>query len=220
MIVSTHEVPEFSSVRETLLADARQGSKPFLVAWILREKDARKLHFFDPWSNQLQVRSVEVGDSDSAMANAESLALILRAELIAYLHEPPPPPPPPPPPVPVPLLLPPPPAVPPPESRWGAAASLTSGTFLRDRAPWTGLHLQAWRSWRRIRLGLGVVAQTEHHIVVDRTDMALHRYPAELFAGYASRERFRVRLVAEAGSPGRHRPPPLRFPPGRKATDF
>ena len=196
MLVSTHEVPEFSSVRETLLADARQGSKPFLVAWILREKGVRKLHFFDPWNNQLQVRSVEVGDS--ATANAESLALILRAELVAYLNEPPPPLPPPP----LPPPPPPPPVVPPPAPRWGAAASLTLGTFLRDRAPWTGLHLQAWHAWKRIRLGVGIFAQTGHEIEVDGTKMVLHRYPAELFAGYASGERYRVRLVVTAGLSG------------------
>ena len=90
--VSTHKVPSFEAIRDTLLAQARQETRPFLVAWILREKGTRKIHLFDPWKNQLRTRTVEAGAS--ATANAETLALILHAELLAYLNEPPPPPPP------------------------------------------------------------------------------------------------------------------------------
>jgi hypothetical protein len=98
--VSTHEVPSFEAVRDTLLAEAQQKTKLFLVAWILREKGIREIYLFDPWKNQLRTRTVEAGTS--ATANAETLALILRAELLAYLSEPPPPAPPPPPPPPPP----------------------------------------------------------------------------------------------------------------------
>ena len=91
IVVSTEEVPSFQAVRDTLLAEARGQRKPFLVAWILRENNLRRIHLFDPWNNQLRTRTIEAGAS--ATANAEALALILRAELLAYLHEPPPPPP-------------------------------------------------------------------------------------------------------------------------------
>ena len=56
--VSTHEVPSFEAVRDTLLVQARQETKPFLVAWILRETGTRKIHLFDPWKNQLRTRTV------------------------------------------------------------------------------------------------------------------------------------------------------------------
>jgi hypothetical protein len=86
IVVSTEEVATLQEVRDAMLAEARGQRKPCLVAWISRENHLRRIHLFDPWSNQLRTRTIEVGAS--ATANAESLALILRAELLAYFHEP------------------------------------------------------------------------------------------------------------------------------------
>jgi hypothetical protein len=188
--VGTHEVPSFEAVRDTLLTQARQETKPFLVAWILREKGIRKIHLFDPWKNQLRTRTVEAGAS--ATANAETLALILRAELLAYLNEPPPPPPPAPPPPP------PPPPRPRPDPRWALAVSYFAGTFLRDQNVQQGIRLGLAHRWSRLRVGVHYGFVLGQDLSTQDVTMTIHRHPFDLDMGYASAEQYRLRLVAEA----------------------
>ena len=187
--VSTHEVPTFEAVRDTLLAGARQETKPFLVAWILREEGTRKIHLFDPWNNQLRVRTVQAGASPTA--NAETLALILRAELLAYLNEPPP----------------------------ADAGAATTPRHRRPRAPLPAGHWRCPTSpglscatstcsrasgWALPITGLACAwAPTTGFCPVKTCgaeDVALtvRRHPFDLDVGYASSEHHRLRLVAEA----------------------
>jgi hypothetical protein len=196
--VSTEEVPSFQALRDTLLAEARGQSKPFLVAWILREDRVRRIHLFDPWKNQLRTRTIEAGTS--ATANAETLALILRAELFAYLQDqaPAPPPPPPPPPAPAPPPPPPPPPPPRPDPSWAAAASYILGTFLRDQGLQQGAQLGLWHLGPHLRMGIGYVLVPGQDVHVQDVTMTVRRHPVDLDVGYASRQRHRLRWVAEA----------------------
>jgi hypothetical protein len=188
--VSAHPVPSFQAVRDTLLAQARRETKPFLVAWILRENGTRKIHLFDPWKNQLRTRTIEAGES--ARANAETLALILRAELLAYLAEPPPPPPPP--------LAPPPQPPPPPRPgpHWALTLSYVAGTFVRDQHVQQGVRLGLSHRWSRLRLGAHYGFLSGQDVRTEDVAMTVRRHPFDLDVGYASSEHLRLRLVAEA----------------------
>jgi hypothetical protein len=182
MATGTRDVESLSSVREALVREAQKTAKPFLVAWVLRDGDVRKLHLFDPWTNQLRTR--EIDNSGSPAANAENLALILRAELIAYLSEPPPPPPPSPPsPPPAP-----PPAPPPPETRVFADAAFAAGTFLRGWDPWLGARLAIAYRWGFVRWGAGYTLLPGHSLGNEATDFELRRHPSDLFLAIASSE--------------------------------
>jgi hypothetical protein len=187
--VTTREVPTFQSVRDALLAEAGGQRKPFLVAWILRDGRLRQIHLFDPWKNQLRTRGIEVGTSTTA--SAESLALILRAELVAYLGEEAPPPPPPPTPAP-------PPPPPPPAARWAATAAYAMGTFIRGQGLQQGARLGAWHMWGRLRLGAVYGLFPEQQIDGQGASVAVNRHPAEIDLGYASREHYRLRWGADA----------------------
>jgi hypothetical protein len=187
--VTTRDVPTFQSVRDALLAEARSQRKPFLVTWILRDGRLRQIHLFDPWKNQLRTRSIEVGTS--ATASAESLALILRAELVAYLGEQPPSPSPPPPPSP-------PPAPRAPDARWAATAAYSLGTFVRGQGLLQGARLGAWHTWGRLRLAAVYGLFSEQQIAGQGAVVTLNRHPVELDLGYASREHYRLRWGADA----------------------
>jgi hypothetical protein len=191
--VSAREVPSFKAVRDTLLAEVQQKTKLFLVAWIVRDKGAREMYFFDPWKNQLRTRTVEAGAS--ATANAETLALILRAELLAYLSEPPPSLPPSPPPQPP---LPPSPPSPRPDPRWALAVSYIAGTFLRDQGAQWGLGLAAEHRWSRLYAGAryGILPGQEVH--AEAVTLTVDRRPFDLHVGYFSPEHQVVRVAAEA----------------------
>lgn len=199
MVISTRDVDSLSSVREALVREAQKASKPFLVAWVLREGVVRKLHLFDPWSNQLRTREIE--SSGSAPANAETLALILRAELIAYLSEPPPEPPPPPPapPPPTPPVVPTVPSVPPPaEARLFTDLAFAGGTFLRGWDPWLGARIAVAYRWGLLRVGAGYWLLPAHSLDRSLADQSaafvLHRHPFDLSLGLASAQR-RLRFV-------------------------
>jgi hypothetical protein len=187
--VSTHEVPSFEAVRDTLLAEAQQKTKLFLVAWILREKGIREIYLFDPWKNQLRTRTVEAGTS--ATANAETLALILRAELLAYLSEPPPPAPPPPPP-------PPPPQPPRPDPRWVLAVSYVASTFLRDQGAQQGIGLDLAHRWSRLYVGAHYAFLSGQDLHTQDVTLTVRRNPFDLNVGYISPEHSLLRLAAEA----------------------
>jgi hypothetical protein len=187
--VSTHPVPSLQAVRDTLLAQARRETKPFLVAWILRENGTRKIHLFDPWKNQLRTRTIQAGES--ARANAETLALILRAELFAYLNEPPPSPPPPPQP-------PQPPPPPRPDPHWALTLSYVAGTFVRDQHVQQGVRLGLAHRWSRLRLGAHYGFLSGQDVRAEDVAMTVRRHPFDLDMGYASPEHLRLRLVAEA----------------------
>ncbi|HEY5283849.1 MAG TPA: hypothetical protein VIM14_13740 [Polyangia bacterium] len=187
--VSTHKVPSFEAVRDTLLAEAQQKTKLFLVAWILREKGIREIYLFDPWKNQLHTRTVEAGTS--ATANAETLALILRAELLASLSEPPPPPPPQPPP-------PPPPQPPRPDPRWALAVSYVAGTFLRDQGAQQGLGLELAHRWSRLYVGAHYAFLSGQDVHTEDVTLTVRRYPFDLNVGYISPEHTLLRFAAEA----------------------
>jgi hypothetical protein len=187
--VTPHEVPTFQAVRDTLLAEVQRKAKPFLVAWILREKGIREIHLFDPWKNQLRTRTVEAGQS--ATANAETLALILRAELLAYLSEPPPPPPPQP-------LPPPLPQPPRPDPRWALAVSYVAGTFLRDQGAQQGIGLDLARRWSRLYVGVHYGALSAQDVHTGDVTLTVRRYPFDLNVGYIAPERSLWRLAAEA----------------------
>lgn len=189
--VSTHEVPTFKAVRDTLLSEAQQKTKLFLVAWILREKGRREIYLFDPWKNQLRTRTFEAGSS--ATANAETLALILRAELLAYLSEPPPSPPPQPESPP-----PPPPQSPRPEPPWAMAVSYVAGTFLRSQSAQQGIGLALERRWFRLYGGARYGFWPGQDVHAEEVTLTLHRCPFDLHVGYFSPERNVVRLAAEA----------------------
>jgi hypothetical protein len=187
--VSTQKVPSFDAIRDTLLAQARQETKPFLVAWILRETGIRKIHLFDPWKNQLRTRTVEAGAS--ATANAETLALILHAELLAYLNEPPPPPPPAP-------LPPPPPPPPRPDPRWALGVSYVAGTFMRDQGVQQGIGLGLAHRWSRVYGGAHYAFVSNQDVHAEDVSMTVRRHPLDLDVGYASAEHQRLRLAVEA----------------------
>ena len=187
--VSTHEVPSFEVVRDTLLAEAQQETKPFLVAWILREKGIREIYLFDPWKNQLLTRTVEAGTS--ATANAETLALILRAELLAYLSEPPPPPLPQPPPPPLPQP-------PRPDARWALAVSYVAGTFLRDQGAQQGIGLDLAHRWSRLYVGAHYAFLPSQDVHTEDVTLTVRRYPFDLNVGYVSPEHHLFRFAAEA----------------------
>jgi hypothetical protein len=180
-------------VRDTLLSEAQQKTKLFLVAWILREQGRREMYLFDPAKNQLRTRTVEAGSS--ATANAETLALILRAELLAYLSEPPPPPPPSPPPQPAP---PPPPPSPRPDPRWALAVSYIAGTFLRDQSAQQGLGLAVEHRWSRLYAGARCGLLPDQDVHADEVTLTVRRFPFDLHVGYFSPEHLVVRLAAEA----------------------
>jgi len=184
--VSTHEVPTFQAVHDTLLAEARQETKPFLVTWILRKNGIREIHLFDPWKKQLRTRVVEAGSS--ATANAETLALILRVELLAYLDEPPPLSPPPPPPS-TPSR---------PDPRWALAVSYVAGTFLRDQGVQQGIGLGLAHRWSRLYMGAHYAFLSGQDVHTEDVILAVRRYPFDLDVGYASAEHRRLRLAAEA----------------------
>ena len=186
--VSTHEVPTFEAVRGTLLAGARQETKPFLVAWILREEGTRKIHLFDPWNNQLRVRTVQAGASPTA--NAETLALILRAELLAYLNEPPP--------MPAPPTPPPPPPPPPPALHWSLALSYVVGTFMRDQHVQQGVRLGLAHHWTSLRLGAHFGFLPGQDVRAEGVALTVRRHPFDIEVGYASSEHYRLRLVVQA----------------------
>lgn len=190
--VSTEEVPTFQAVRDALLAEARQESKPFLVAWILREEGTRKIHLFDPWKNQLRTRTIEAGAS--ATANAETLALILRAELLAHLNEPEPAPPPPP------AAPPSPPPTPPPRLApgWAAALSYWVGTFLRNQSVQHGARLGFWHLWPHLRVGVFYGLVSGQDVDAEDVTMTVRRHPFDVDVGYAFGEHHRLRFVAEA----------------------
>ena len=188
--VSTHKVPSFDAIRDTLLAQARQETKPFLVAWILRETGIRKIYLFDPWKNQLRTRTVEAGAS--ATANAETLALILHAELLAYLNEPPPPP------RPSPLPPPPPPPPPPPDPRWALGVSYVAGTFLRDQGVQQGIALGLAHRWSRVYVGAHYAFVSNQEVHAEDVSMTVRRYPFHLGVGFVSPEHHRLSLAAEA----------------------
>ncbi len=187
--VTAEEVPSLGAVRDALLARARQQSKPFLVAWIMRGETNREVYLFDPWKNRLRTRTIEAGAS--ATANAETLALILRAELLAYLNEPPPPPPPPLPPAPAPLP-------PRPAPGWGLAASWMAGTFLRGQDPQQGIRLGLARRWPSLRISAHYAFLPGQDVQAQDVTLTVRRHPFDLDLGYASREHHRMRLVAEA----------------------
>ncbi len=184
--VSTQKVPSFEAVRDTLLAQARQETKPFLVAWILREKGTRKIHLFDPSKNQLRTRTVEAGAS--ATANAETLALILHAELLAYLNEPPPPPAPPTPPAPPASR---------PDPRWALGASYVAGTFLRDQGVQQGIGLDLAHRWSSLYVGAHYAFLSSQDVHAEDVTLTIHRHPFDLDAGYLSREHRRLHFAAE-----------------------
>jgi hypothetical protein len=187
--VSTHEIPSFEAMRDTLLAEAQQKTKLFLVAWIRREKGIREIYLFDPWKDQLRTRKVEAGTS--ATANAETLALILRAELLAYLSPPLPPPPPTPPPPPLPQ---------PPrqDPRWALAVSYVVGTFLRDQGAQQGMGLNLAHRWSRLYVGAHYAFLSGQDVHTEDVTLAVHRYPFDLNMGYLSPEHHLLRLAAEA----------------------
>lgn len=187
--VTTQEVPSFEAVRDILLAQARQEAKPFLVSWILREQGTRKIHLFDPWKNQLRTRMVEA--SASATANAETLALILHAELLAYLNEPPPPPPPLPPPRP-------PPPAPRPDPRWGLGVGYVAGTFLRDQGVQQGIRLGLAHHWSRVYAGAYYAFLSDQDVRAADVGMTVRRHPIYLGAGWSSPEHHRLSLGAGA----------------------
>jgi hypothetical protein len=191
--VSTHKVPSFEAVRDTLLAEAQQKTKLFLVAWIRREKGIREIYLFDPWKNQLRTRTVEAGES--ATANAETLALILRAELLASLSEPPPPPPPQPPPQPPPPPLPQPPR---PDLRWALAVSYVAGTFLRDQRAQQGIGLGLAHRWSRLYLGAHYAFLSGQDVHTEDVTLTVRRHPFDLNVGYLSPEHHALRFAAEA----------------------
>jgi hypothetical protein len=186
--LSTQEVVTFEAVRDALLAQARQETKPFLVAWILRGEKTREVHLFDPWKNQLRTRTLAAGAS--ATANAETLALILRAELLAYLNEPPPPPPP----------APPPPPPPPPRSdpRWAFGIAYVAGTFLRGEDPQQGVGLGLEHRWTHLRLSAHYAILPGQDVDTDDVALTVHRHPFDLALGYAWPEQGRWCLVPEA----------------------
>ncbi len=187
--VTTQEVPSFESVRDILLAQARQEAKPFLVAWILREQGARRIHLFDPWKNQLRTRTVEA--SASATANAETLALILHAELLAYLNEPPPTPPPLPPPRPQP-------PAPRPDPRWGLGVRYVAGTFLRDQGVQQGIGLGFQHHWSHVYAGASYEFLSDQDVHAEDVSMTVRRHPIYLGVGWISSEHHRLRLGAGA----------------------
>jgi hypothetical protein len=198
IIVTTEEVASFHAVRDVLLAEAGSQRKPFLVAWILREPDHRQIHLFDPWSNQLRTRSIEAGTS--ATANAEALALILRAELVAYLQEPPAPAPPAPaPPAPPPPTPPPPPAR---EPRWAASAAYALGTFLRGEGLQQGVRLGIEHLGPHLRLGVVYGLAPGQEVVRQTASVTVRRHPLEVHLGYASHGHGRLRWAAEALTAG------------------
>lgn len=190
--VSAQKVPSLEAIRDTLLAQARQESKPFLVAWILREKGMRKIHLFDPWKNQLRTRTIEAGES--ATANGETLALILHAELLAFLSETTPTPPPTPP-SPPPTPLPPAPRPPP---RWALAASYVTGTFLRDQGLQQGLGLSLAHRWSRVYLGARYTFVSSQDVHAEDVSLTVHRHPFDLSVGLALPEHHRLHLAMEA----------------------
>ena len=189
ILVTTEEVPSFQNVRDTLVSEARVRKKPFLVAWIQREERVRTVHLFDPWNNKLRTRIIDVGDS--ATANAEALALILRAELVAYLHDLTPPPPPLSPPVPAPA---PPPSSPEPGSRWALAAFYTLGNFLRGHGAQQGVRIAVEPMEQHFRLGIGYTLLPEE-TAGQEVAIIVRRHPIDLDLGYASREHHRLRWV-------------------------
>jgi hypothetical protein len=73
--VSTLEVPSFKAVRDTLLSEAQQTTKLFLVAWILRDTGIREMYLFDPSKNELRMRTASMGAAD----NTEAVALAAQA---------------------------------------------------------------------------------------------------------------------------------------------
>lgn len=196
VVVTTEEVASFAAVKDVLLAQARAQRKVFLVAWILRENNVRQVHLFDPWNNQLRMRTIDAGTS--ATANAEALALILRAELVAYLHEAPAPATPPTPPQPPP----PPPPAPAREPRWAATASYALGTFLRGQGLQQGARLGVEHLGPHARLGVVYGLVPGQDVVGQAAALTVHRHPIELHLGYASHEHGRLRWVAEAFATG------------------
>lgn len=189
IVVSTEEVPTFEVVRDALLTGTRGERKPFLVAWIVRETKLRRIHLFDPWNNQLRTRTIEAGSS--ATANAEALALILRGELLAYLHEAPAPPPRAP-------ASPPSPPPPPPDPRWAVSASYAAGTFLRDQGLQQGARLGIEHPWRSLRLGLAYGLFPSQDAAAQDVAITVRRHPIDLDLGYAWQEYHRLRWIAEA----------------------
>jgi len=190
--VSTHEVPTFEAVRDTLLSEAQQKTKLFLVAWILRGKGIREMYLFDPWKNQLRTRTVEAGTS--ATANAEILALILRAELLAYLSEPPPPPP-----APSPQPLPPSPPPPArPDPRWALAVSYVVGTYLRDQGVQQGIGVALAHRWSRLYVGLHYAFLSAQDVSTADVTLTVQRSPFDLNVGYLWPDLHRLRFAAEA----------------------
>jgi hypothetical protein len=187
IVVTTEEVPSFRAVRDTLLAETRAKQKPFLVAWILREKSLRTIHLFDPWENQLRTRTLEVAGSSAA--SAEALALILRAELLAYLEEPPPPPPPAPPP---------PQAPPPPSPRLSLMALYAPGTFLSGEGVMHGGRFAIQYYWMPLTFGIAYRLSPAEQVSGDDTVLTIRRHAADLDLGWMSAEYRRLRWAAEA----------------------
>jgi hypothetical protein len=190
IVVTTEEVPSFHAVRDVLLAGAGSQRKPFLVAWILREASRRQIHLFDPWNNQLRTRSIEAGAS--ATANAEALALILRAELVGYLHEPPPPAP----------AAPPPPPPPAREPRWAASAAYAFGPFLRGQDLQQGARLGIEHLGPHLVIGVVYFLVPSQEVVGQAAAITVQRHPIDLHLGYASHEHGRLRWIAEAFTAG------------------
>ncbi len=194
--VSTEPVASLQAVDESLLAQVHGQKKPFLVAWILRDNKLRRVYLFDPRNHQLRIRTIEAGES--ATANAEALALILRAELVAYLHEPPaapsstPPSPPSPRPSPAPRPTP---AAQ--NTRWAAAAAYALATFLRGQGMQQGARLGIGYRWRHTALDLRYGLFPGRAVPGQDASITVRRHPVALGIGYLSQEHLRLRWVAE-----------------------
>jgi hypothetical protein len=183
--VSKEDVPSLLSVRDALLAETRGQRKPFLVAWILREGQARTIHLFDPWNNQLRTRTIEA--SASVSASAEAMALILRAELVAYLQEPPSPSLP---------TSPAPPAPPPPpvsETRMALLGAYSVETFLRGQGLQDGVRVGGEIAWHGILVGLSCRLSSASELNSQGAAVTVRRHPLMLNLGYVSHEYRRLR---------------------------
>jgi len=127
----------------------------------------------------------------SATANAETLALILRAELLAYLNEPP-----------TPTPTPPPPPLPPPPPRpapgWSLSLSYVAGTFMRDQHLQQGVRLGLAHHWTHLRAGAHYGFLSGQDVRADDVAITVRRHPFDIDVGYASSEYHRLRLVTEA----------------------
>jgi hypothetical protein len=203
--VLAEQVPSLREFQDALttpnLPPSLDEKKPLLVAWIFRDDNRRTIHLLDPGTSQLRTRTIEAGASPNA--NAEALALILRAELLATLHEPapalppslPPPLPPSPPPPVSPIPLPPEPA---PEPRWAVPASYLLGNFLSGQGVLQGARLGVERRVSRVRLALGYGFFPGAEVRGRETAITLHRHPADLALGWDSQTHHRLRWGAEA----------------------